>query len=170
MQTVRPQDARRKKWEARARQLIKDIVFLLEKLEKMDKFPQRHKDEMPEQREFVNRIGSLVRNGTINEAAINAVETLHKQIIRHLFEMSDDDGGGVLDQSEIKGLAKAMGAKLTEDELKLAMQEMDEDGSGEVDFAEFYDWWSKDKDSGVLTSDAEKNALFTMEIIPLEYT
>ena len=51
-----------------------------------------------------------------------------------------------------------------------AMAQMDGDGSGEVDFAEFYDWWSKDKDSGVLTTDAEKNALFTMEIIPLEYT
>jgi Ca2+-binding EF-hand superfamily protein len=66
------------------------------------------------------------------------VEALHKQIIRHLFEKSDDDGGGFLDHSEIKGLAKVMGAKLTKDELKPAMRAMDEDGSGEVDFVEFY--------------------------------
>ena len=105
-----------------------------------------------------------------SELAACAVEALHKQIIRHLFEMSGDDGGGFLDHSKIQGLAKAMGAKLTKDELKLAMRAMDEEGSGEVDFVEFYGWWSEDKDSGVLTSDAEKNALFTMEIIPLEYT
>ena len=57
-----PQNARRKTCEARVRQLIKDIVFVFEKLKDMDKFPQQHKDEMPEQREFVNRIRLLVQN------------------------------------------------------------------------------------------------------------
>ena len=97
-------------------------------------------------------------------------EAGHKSIIRELFELMDADGGGSLDRGEIKTLAKSMGAKLTDEELNHALAEMDSDGGGEVDFAEFYDWWSKDKDAGILTKDEEKNAFFTMEIVPLEYT
>lgn len=30
------------------------------------------------------------------------------------------------------------------------MAEMDDDGSGEVDFDEFYEWWTSEKESAVL--------------------
>ena len=52
----------------------------------------------------------------------------------------DADHGGTLDREEIRNLARSMGNQLTEGLLDLAMSEMDEDGSGEVDFDEFFDW------------------------------
>ena len=84
----------------------------------------------------------------------------------------DEDGGGVLDKDEIRSLARAMGVKLTDGELKDAMAEMDEDGSGEVDFEEFYHWWTVGREAagGVMAASlsADKpNAPF--EITPLEY-
>eukprot|EP01052_Picozoa_sp_SAG31_P007365 SAG31_NODE_351_length_17237_cov_7.010445_9_plen_114_part_00 len=113
----------------------------------------------------------MIRSGTLNEASLNNVEQAHKAIIRELFELMDEDGGGSLDHGEIKKLAKSMGAKLTDEELNTALVEMDADGSGEVDFGEFYDWWSQDKDAGILTQEDEgQSAFFSMEIVPLEYT
>ena len=39
-----------------------------------------------------------------------------------------------------------MGTELTDSELTIAMESMDADGSGAVDFAEFYGWWEANKD------------------------
>eukprot|EP01052_Picozoa_sp_SAG31_P038208 SAG31_NODE_5062_length_2765_cov_1.297074_2_plen_83_part_00 len=70
---------------------------------------------------------------------------------------------------EVNLLAKAMGAKLSAKELQLAMEEMDEDGSGEVEFNEFYHWWSREdkgRHSGKIAAENDKAVLFTMDIVP----
>ena len=46
-----------------------------------------------------------------------------------------------LDAREVAALCKAMGKKLSKEGLQAAMQEMDGDGSGEVDFEEFERWY-----------------------------
>ena len=61
--------------------------------------------------------------------------------LRELFDEIDTDGGGTLDRGEIKALADKLGVAMSKRELDLAMKEMDEDGSGEVDFEEFAEWW-----------------------------
>ena len=53
----------------------------------------------------------------------------------------DTDNGGTLDRHEIRNLARSLGNQLTEAQLDEAMGEMDDDGSGEVDFEEFFDWY-----------------------------
>jgi calmodulin len=54
----------------------------------------------------------------------------------------DTDEGGTLDRDEIRDLARSLGNQLTDAQLDQAMIEMDEDGSGEVDFEEFFDWYA----------------------------
>lgn len=46
------------------------------------------------------------------------------------------------------------------------MAEMDEDGSGEVDFEEFYEWWTSDKEGSVLKTGAEGTSAVHYEIEP----
>ena len=53
----------------------------------------------------------------------------------------DDDGSGMLDAKEIREVLRAFGKDLNDDEFEVAMQEIDEDGSGEVEFEEFQLWW-----------------------------
>ena len=53
----------------------------------------------------------------------------------------DADGGGTLDRDEIGNLARSLGNQLTDAQLDEAMAEMDEDGSAEVDFEEFFEWY-----------------------------
>ena len=80
----------------------------------------------------------------------------------------DTDDGGTLDRGEIRILARSLGNQLTgipqsyitafrldtdkslgnlrvaiDEQLSQAMAEMDEDGSGEVDFDEFFEWCAR---------------------------
>lgn len=80
----------------------------------------------------------------------------------------DTDDGGSLDRGEIRILARSLGNQLTgisqsdimashlgphkllrhlriatDEQLSQAMAEMDEDGSGEVDFDEFFEWYAR---------------------------
>ena len=65
-----------------------------------------------------------------------------------MFGSADKSGDGILDRGEIAEVATSLGSKLSAKELDKAMAIMDEDGSGEVDFEEFYGWWSKQDGSG----------------------
>lgn len=46
------------------------------------------------------------------------------------------------------------------------MAEMDDDGSGEVDFDEFYEWWTSDKESTVLRTVQDGTAQADYDIEP----
>ena len=60
---------------------------------------------------------------------------------KSMFIEMDIDHSGFLDGNEVANLCKKMGKKLSSKEVASAMKEMDQDGSGEVDFAEFSKWW-----------------------------
>ena len=53
-----------------------------------------------------------------------------------------------MDIDEVRQLGEKLGFVFTEKELQIAMGQMDEDGSGEVDFHEFYEWWIERRQSG----------------------
>eukprot|EP01052_Picozoa_sp_SAG31_P009757 SAG31_NODE_520_length_14616_cov_8.879005_15_plen_107_part_00 len=59
-----------------------------------------------------------------------------------LFQEADNDSSGGLDTDEIGALARNLGHPLSKRELAEAMKVMDEDGSGTVEFDEFYAWFS----------------------------
>ena len=59
-----------------------------------------------------------------------------------MFNLIDADNSGLLDRDEISSLADYLSEDpMSEAEMDQAMQEMDGDGSGEVDFEEFQSWW-----------------------------
>ena len=71
---------------------------------------------------------------------------------RQWFDTIDADGSGSLDVNELATLYRtARDEKLSKKELKAAMVEMDSDGSGTIEFAEFEQWW---RDNG---GDLEKH-------------
>ena len=67
---------------------------------------------------------------------------LEKQA-RRLFAQVDEDNSGRLDVSEVQILAKNLGLDMSPEEAFQAMETMDADSSGEVDFSEFFAWFSK---------------------------
>ena len=62
---------------------------------------------------------------------------------KQMFDSVDDDKSGELDKEELKFLCQKMGRELNDEELDLAMAEMDDDGGGTVCFAEFAKWYKK---------------------------
>ena len=77
-------------------------------------------------------------------AARKAGELIGEQakLLQDLWTAFDADGSGTLEQSEVqKVIEAAMERKLTDKELKVAFEAMDDDQSGEVDFHEFTRWW-----------------------------
>ena len=54
-----------------------------------------------------------------------------------LFNRFDLDGGGTIDVIELKEMLQAVGQDMSIEDLKVLMDEFDEDGSGAIDFEEF---------------------------------
>mmetsp|Transcript_26662 Transcript_26662/g.92630 ORF Transcript_26662/g.92630 Transcript_26662/m.92630 type:complete len:96 (-) Transcript_26662:252-539(-) len=61
--------------------------------------------------------------------------------IKHVFCTFDTDASGSLDLSELARLTEELGEKLDDDEVRLAMKELDVNGDGTIGFAEFAEWW-----------------------------
>jgi calmodulin len=56
---------------------------------------------------------------------------------KECFEMFDKDGGGTLDIEELRYVLTLLGCRMTPEEIEDMMSEVDENGSGDVDFPEF---------------------------------
>ena len=63
-------------------------------------------------------------------------------MLERLFKEVDEDGNGSLDHDEITALCVKMGKRFTPSQMKAAIFQMDADGSGEVSYEEFENWWS----------------------------
>jgi Ca2+-binding EF-hand superfamily protein len=61
----------------------------------------------------------------------------HENLATQLFQKVDTDGGGNIEAEEVAALSARLGHPLTKPQLQEAMDEMDADGSGEVDLQEF---------------------------------
>ena len=63
-----------------------------------------------------------------------------------MFAEVDVDGNGLLDPEELTKLVQKLGLTLTPAQVPQVMALIDTDGSGEVDFEEFFEWWIVNKD------------------------
>eukprot|EP00484_Ammonia_sp_Unknown_P021764 CAMPEP_0197028002 /NCGR_PEP_ID=MMETSP1384-20130603/7821_1 /TAXON_ID=29189 /ORGANISM="Ammonia sp." /LENGTH=299 /DNA_ID=CAMNT_0042456939 /DNA_START=21 /DNA_END=920 /DNA_ORIENTATION=- len=57
--------------------------------------------------------------------------------LKEAFEVFDKDGDGEITPQELAAIMKALGEDLTEDEIFNMIQEVDQDGDGNIDFNEF---------------------------------
>lgn len=62
--------------------------------------------------------------------------------IARVFAAYDQEGRAGLSRAELRRLSADLGQELTEEEAKLAMSWLDEDGSGLVELSEFVSWWA----------------------------
>lgn len=80
-----------------------------------------------------------------------------REDVRRAFDDADTDKGGTLDRNEIHRLVVGLlGRVVKQDEVDEIMAQMDEDGNGEIDFDEFYEWYNS---SGSSATDELKQSL-----------
>ena len=77
------------------------------------------------------------------DAALATNESQMLTMAREIFDKIDVDGSGTITADELALLARRAGRPIEGAALVKTMQELDKDGSGEVDFGEFSDWWPK---------------------------
>eukprot|EP00929_Paragymnodinium_shiwhaense_P014774 TRINITY_DN122735_c0_g1_i1.p1 TRINITY_DN122735_c0_g1~~TRINITY_DN122735_c0_g1_i1.p1 ORF type:complete len:149 (-),score=53.32 TRINITY_DN122735_c0_g1_i1:180-626(-) len=75
------------------------------------------------------------------------------QKCREAFNTFDQDGSGTIDTQEMKLLLEAIGEAPTEEELFRFMADVDEDGTGEIEFAEFLQAFEKQRGGAQVIED-----------------
>jgi len=64
--------------------------------------------------------------------------------LKQEFDAYDQDRSGYIDVKELKGLLEKLGEELSDEELDQAFRELDSDGSGEIEFFEFVEWFTSE--------------------------
>lgn len=82
--------------------------------------------------------------GTIRELAGTKSSTEftenEKRYFKKMFDMFDTDHSGAIGFFEMKNLAKHLGVEMTDEALRKSMDDTDENGNGDLEFAEFLTW------------------------------
>ena len=117
-------EAKRLRWDKLGRKLLKDINFLFEKhkdrvndarVGELKTDPESEETEMArKQREMheVEKILEELKAGEITESKLHTIEDVHKAMLKDLFQSMDDDGGGVLDEQELRTLSLTLGYRV----------------------------------------------------------
>jgi inorganic pyrophosphatase len=71
-----------------------------------------------------------------------------REQVRAIFDMYDVNHDGDLDAGEIANLHMRLGEPLTDEEAKDAVQELDADNDGSVNFEDFFIWWNEHHKGG----------------------
>lgn len=107
---------------------------------------------------------SRITAGTIFESS-------KKKRVRAIFNKYDTDKSGELDLDEFGVFCADLGEKFTQEQLEVALAEIDEDGNGTVDFEEFYKWWCSDpahEDDADFTNRMKNTVLGYRDTKPIE--
>ena len=62
---------------------------------------------------------------------------------KEVFDLIDKDKDGLITTNELGDIMKALGANPTKEELQQIINEVDREGSGKIEFKEFFDVFSK---------------------------
>ncbi|KAK6725903.1 hypothetical protein RB195_004305 [Necator americanus] len=72
-------------------------------------------------------------------------DTLQKEL-RDAFRLFDKEGNGYISRPTLKALLKEIADDLTDQQLEEAVDEIDEDGSGKIEFEEFWELMAGESD------------------------
>eukprot|EP01051_Picozoa_sp_SAG22_P010109 SAG22_NODE_889_length_6648_cov_6.695984_1_plen_212_part_00 len=78
---------------------------------------------------------------------IAAQQAEQSRMLQDLWTAFDEDNSGKLELQEVEQVIASALPDMSRKDLERAFAEMDEDGSGEVDFHEFTQWWQKQGDA-----------------------
>ena len=65
-----------------------------------------------------------------------------EKALRSAFQAADADKSGALDYTELAQLAGSLGSEMTTRQLEIAIDMIDLDRNGQIDFEEFHAWWT----------------------------
>ena len=65
--------------------------------------------------------------------------------LKQEFDLYDIDNSGFIDLRELRDLLEKLGESLSDEEMIQAFSELDSDQSGEIEFSEFVEWFTKDE-------------------------
>lgn len=63
--------------------------------------------------------------------------------LKEVFDRYDRDKSGSIDIDELTDMCTELGAKVTEEQAKQLMKELDQDGNGTIEFGEFAQFWTE---------------------------
>mmetsp|Transcript_1963 Transcript_1963/g.5463 ORF Transcript_1963/g.5463 Transcript_1963/m.5463 type:complete len:91 (+) Transcript_1963:68-340(+) len=66
--------------------------------------------------------------------------------IKHVFRKFDVDASDYLDLEELGTLAAELGDPLDDEELLVAMRNLDTNNNGKISFSEFIAWWAEEEE------------------------
>ncbi len=76
----------------------------------------------------------------------------HKEILAHdamiAFELFDTDGSGEIDEDELANMLRELCIPMSKADVHDLHRDMDQDGSGDIDFGEFLDWYTGEGSEG----------------------
>ena len=72
-------------------------------------------------------------------SSLDGVLSGNDEKLRQLFDKIDLDSGGTIDSAELQKALETVGKRLSDEAVAAMMRAADEDGNGEIDFAEFAD-------------------------------
>jgi hypothetical protein len=76
----------------------------------------------------------------------------HKEILAHdamiAFELFDTDGSGEIDEDELANMLRELCIPMNQSDVHDLHRDMDQDGSGDIDFGEFLDWYTGEGSEG----------------------
>ena len=80
-----------------------------------------------------------------------------------MFERYDLDGDGAIGPTELKAMCASLGRGVSDEELEKAMSHLDGDGSGQIGFDEFLEWWKAglSQDTLLDRNKAKRSSLMT---------
>jgi hypothetical protein len=79
-----------------------------------------------------------------------------KGIAQKRFEVADADNSGTVDMQELEKIAESLGRKLTPQQLRRVVEEVDVDGNGQLDYSEFMVWYTKEFGEKLQMSEAHE--------------
>ena len=106
----------------------------------------------------VERRGSTLGNADVRKVAKKLPKLTEEQILefKEAFKLFDKDSGGSIDAEELKDALESLGQVVTEESVQELVDEVDEDGSGEIEFDEFLVLMSRQILNSDVVYDCEK--------------
>jgi hypothetical protein len=76
------------------------------------------------------------------------------------FELFDTDGSGLIDETELAQMLEQLAIPMNKEGVKELAKEIDSDGSGDIDFGEFMDWYTRGGSQDVQDNQSFEDVMF----------